>query len=303
MTRRSQRQLILNAENLTKSFGTNKAVDGISLSAREGEILAILGPNGAGKTTLTELLTGLRKPESGKVEILGEEPGSLRARGQIGLTPQNIALPRPLKVRELLFYVGEHFDTPLPVDQARDRFLLDDLMDRNAGDLSGGQTRRVALAAAFMGQPKLAFLDEPTTGLDVKAKRALWKSIKDAAQRGVQITLTTHDLDEVQELADRVIVINHGRVILEDSPDRVRRRLGGSCLSFRLPGGNGTAPLPGAVLESGRWKLDVPDGDQAVRDLVKSGLAFEDLELTPASLEDAILMELERSDNPEEARS
>ncbi|RED44186.1 ABC transporter ATP-binding protein [Aestuariispira insulae] len=290
------RRTVLEAENLAKHFGKTAAVNDVSLSTKEGEILAILGPNGAGKTTLTELLTGLRQPDKGTVRVLGDPPSSMRARNRIGLTPQNVALPKTLKVKELLPYVAAHFDTPLPVDLAKSWFLLDGLMDRNAGDLSGGQMRRVALAAAFMGQPKLAFLDEPTTGLDIQAKRALWKSIRAAAHRNVQITLTTHDLDEVQELADRVIVINRGRILLEDSPDRVRRRLGHRRLSFRSAPVNGDAPFPGAVQEAGRWVVDVADGDQAVRDLVRSGVAFEDLELAPASLEDAILAELERSE-------
>ena len=299
MTTQAYREEVLSAENLVKSFRNTLAVDNISLSAREGEILAILGPNGAGKTTLSEMLTGLRRPQSGQVRILGDPPETMRARRRIGLTPQNIALPRSLKVSELLHYVGEHFDTPLPVERARDWFLLQDLMSRNAGELSGGEMRRVALAAAFMGQPKMACLDEPTTGLDIQAKRALWRSIREAAQRKVQITLTTHDLDEVQELADRVIVINKGRVLLEDSPDNVRRRLGHSRLSFRSEAPNGISPFPDAVFESGRWRLDVADGDAAVRKLVQSGWPFEDLELSPASLEEAILAELERSEIPD----
>lgn len=296
MVTQSPKQTVLSAENLCKAFGKTVAVDNVTVSAQAGEVLAVLGPNGAGKTTLTELLTGLRKPQSGRVRLLGDAPGSMRARGLIGLTPQNVGLPRGLKVRELLHYVGAHFDTPLPLEAARQRFLLDDLMERFAGELSGGQMRRVALAAAFMGQPKLAFLDEPTTGLDVSAKRAFWRAIRDAAHRGVQITLTTHDLDEVQALADRVIVINKGRVILEDSPDNVRRRLGGSRLRFRTPQTNGQVPMEGARWEVGRWVVDVPDGDVAVRALIQSGLSFEDLEVAPASLEDAILMELDRSD-------
>ncbi len=302
MTMQAYRETVLSAENLVKKFGDTLAVDNISLSAREGEILAILGPNGAGKTTLSELLTGLRKPHSGQVRILGDAPETMRARRRIGLTPQNIALPRSLKVNELLYYVGEHFDTPLPVERARDWFLLQDLMDRNAGELSSGQMRRVALAAAFMGQPKMACLDEPTTGLDIQAKRALWRSIREAAQRKVQITLTTHDLDEVQELADRVIVINKGRVLLEDSPDNVRRRLGHSRLSFKSDASkapNDSSPFPDAVYESGRWRVDVADGDEAVRKLVHSGWPFEELEMSAASLEDAILAELERSEFPD----
>jgi len=165
-------------ENVTRRFGDVTALDDVSLEIGPGRIVGLLGPNGAGKSTLLSLLQGLRRPTSGTVQLLGGDPSDHRTRRLLGSTPQETALPPTLRVGEVLDFVGAHFENPVPREELAEEFGFRDLLRRQTGSLSGGQKRRVSVALAFVARPKLVLLDEPTTGLDVDARRVLWEAVK-----------------------------------------------------------------------------------------------------------------------------
>jgi ABC-2 type transport system ATP-binding protein len=207
---------------VAKRFGVVRALDGLDLTVGEGEIVALLGPNGAGKTTAVSLLLGLSRPDRGTVEIFGRDPRIAAARGALGATPQDMSFPPTLRVGEVVSFTGAHFQSPVPMHELLDTFGLTDIARRQTGGLSGGQRRRLATAVAFAGDPRLAILDEPTTGLDVEARHGLWDAIRAHAIRGRSVLLTTHHLEEAEALAHRIVVIVEGRKLAEGSPAHIR---------------------------------------------------------------------------------
>lgn len=275
--------------DVTRRYASTVALAGVSLSIQSGELVGLLGPNGAGKSTVLNLLTGVRRPSSGLVELFGGAPADPRNRRQIGVTPQETGLPPTLRVGEVVDYVAAHFPDPVDRGELLARFGLDGLVRRQTGGLSGGQRRRLAVALAFVGRPRLVFLDEPTTGLDVEVRRVLWDAIRAFHAEGGTVLLTSHYLDEVEALAQRVVVLGAGRVLADDTVGAVRGLVGVhrvSLASMPLP------PLAGVISTSeadGRTHLLTPDADQLVRDLVMSGVAFRDLEVQPTTLEEAFL--------------
>ncbi|MDY7088351.1 MAG: ABC transporter ATP-binding protein [Actinomycetota bacterium] len=235
--------------DVTRRYGDKLALDGVSLSIDPGELVGLLGPNGAGKSTLVNLLTGIRRPTSGTVELFGGDPRLPHNRRHLGVTPQETGLPSSLRVGEVVDFVSAHYERPLPKAQLLDRFGLSELVRRQTGGLSGGEKRRVAVALAFVGRPRIVFLDEPTTGLDVQARRFLWDGIRSFQADGGTVVLTSHYLEEIEALARRVVVIGGGRVLADDTVDAVRglvtvRRVSLS-LSNALP-----ESLSGALRES-----------------------------------------------------
>lgn len=180
------------------------------MHVREGETHALLGPNGAGKTTAFSLLLGLRRPDSGTVTLLGRNPRRPVTRQGVGAMPQEPAFPEKLRVAEVLDFVRAYFPDTWPTGELLERFGLADLARRETGGLSGGQKRRLAVATAFAGKPRLAVLDEPTTGLDVEARRAVWDEVRAYVRAGGTVLLTTHYLEEAEALAGRVTFIHRG---------------------------------------------------------------------------------------------
>src|SRR5437868_5334404 len=207
---------------VTRRYGEVLALDGVSLDVHAGELDGLLGPNGAGKSTLINLFIGLRKATSGKVELLGGSPTDPAIRRGIGVTPQETGLPASLRVGEIVDFVAAHYPAPRTRDDLLDTFGMRDLVRRQVGGLSGGQKRRLAVALAFVGNPRLVFLDEPTTGLDVEARRALWDGIKEYHAQGGTVVLTSHYLEEIEALAQRVVVVGHGRVLADDTMQAIR---------------------------------------------------------------------------------
>lgn len=197
-------------DNAAKSLGATRALDGFDMHVGEGEIHALLGPNGAGKTTAFGLLLGLRRPDSGTVTLLGGDPRHPMTRQGVGAMPQEPAFPEKLRVAEILDFVRAYFPDTWPTGELLERFGLTELARRETGGLSGGQRRRLAVAVAFAGKPRLAVLDEPTTGLDVQVRRALWDEVRGYIRAGGTVLLTTHYLDEAEALADRVTFIHRG---------------------------------------------------------------------------------------------
>ena len=214
-------------------------------------------------------------------------PGRRRA---LGVTPQETGLPASLRVGEVVDFVGAHYPDPLGGAEVLDRFGLSDLVKRQTGGLSGGQKRRVAVALAFVGRPRIVFLDEPTTGLDVEARRALWDGVRAFHADGGTVVLTSHYLEEVEALAERVVVIGGGRVLADDSVSAVRGLVAIRRVSVTSAGP--VPDLPGVVgreADGTRTHLLTPDADRLVRDLVSHDVPFADLEVRPTSLEEAFL--------------
>ncbi len=286
-------------DRVSRRFGEQLALDDVSLEIRSGEILGLLGPNGAGKSTLITLLQGRRRPSSGTVELFGGDPVRDRFRSALGSTPQETALPDTLRVGEVVDLVAAHFADRVPTAQLAAEFGFDDLLRRQCGSLSGGQKRRIAVALAFAGRPRLVLLDEPTTGLDVDARHGLWAAIRRHRADGATVVVTSHYLEEIEALAERVVVIDHGRILVDDRLDAVRARVDSSVVSLRTSSAAAVAALDGVLLaepagdaepEAGeQLVLTVGDSDAFVRALVASGLPFERLQVRGASLEEAFL--------------
>ncbi|MGV9375456.1 ABC transporter ATP-binding protein [Nonomuraea sp. NPDC003707] len=281
--------MLARAIEVTRRYGDVLALDGVSLDIRAGELVGLLGPNGAGKSTLINLFVGLRRPTSGTVELLGGSPQDPAMRRGIGVTPQETGLPESLRVGEIVDFVSSHFTKKADKGELLARFGLDDLAKRQVGGLSGGQKRRLAVALAFAGDPQLVFLDEPTTGLDVEARRSLWEGVRSFHEGGGTVLLTSHYLEEIEALAERVVVVGHGRVLADDTVRAVRDMVGVrrvSLVAENLP------ELPGVIgteHEDGRTHLVTTDPDRLVVELVRSGTPFSGLEIRPTTLEEAFL--------------
>jgi ABC-2 type transport system ATP-binding protein len=286
---------VARAVGVTRRFGSTVALDGVDLDLAPGTLTGLLGPNGAGQSTLISLLVGLRAPDSGTVELFGGSPQNAANRRWLGMTPQETGLPATLRVGEVLDFVSRHFADPLPSGELLERFGLDGLAKRQTGGLSGGQKRRLAVALAFAGRPRLVILDEPTTGLDVEGRRALWDGIRTFHAEGGAVLLTSHYLDEIENLAERVVVIAGGRVVADGDVPQIRGLVALSTVTLRsaVP-----PPLDGVVRwerDGDRWELHTADADALVRALVRADLPFRELQVRPASLEEAFLSITEKA--------
>jgi ABC-2 type transport system ATP-binding protein len=214
---------VVNVRGLEKSYGSNKAVAGIDLTIQSGEIFALLGPNGAGKTTTVEILEGFRNRDRGEISVLGIDPqvkgeAARIWRNRIGIVLQSTSDAGDLSVLETVSHFSKYYSNPRNVEEVIEAVGLSDKSGELIRTLSGGQRRRLDVALGIIGSPELLFLDEPTTGFDPKARRAFWALIEDLRKSGTTILLTTHYLDEAEALADRVAVINHGKIIEVSTP-------------------------------------------------------------------------------------
>lgn len=282
-------EILARTVQATRSYGPVIALGGVSLDVPAGQLLGLLGPNGAGKTTLLQLLAGLRRPTSGTVELFGGDPREPARRSRLGCTPQETGLPPTLRVHEVVDFVAGHFADPVPTGELLEQFGLTGLGRRQSGGLSGGQKRRLVVAVAFVGRPDLVLLDEPTTGLDVEARHALWDAVHSYHQGGGTVVLTSHYLEEVEALAERVVVIDQGKVRADGTLADVRSLVPARRVRLRA------ADLPELVgversnRNGDRYELWTADSDALVRQLVTTGIGFRDLEVATASLEEAFL--------------
>jgi ABC-2 type transport system ATP-binding protein len=216
---------IATLERVEKRYGSLCALDGLDLEVRRGEVLALLGPNGAGKSTTISLLLGLQRPDVGAAALFGHDPQSLEGRQRIGVMLQSANLPPTLKVRELLRLTASYYPGAYTVAECARRAGVGDLLERRYSALSGGQQRSVQFAMAIVGRPELLFLDEPTVGLDLSARQALWAAVHALVAEGCAVVLTTHYLEEAEALADRVYVLGRGRVVSSGTVDELRARV------------------------------------------------------------------------------
>ena len=249
-------------EHLAKSYEGNQAVEDVTFEVAEGEVFALLGPNGAGKTTVIEILEGFRRRDRGRVEVLGYDPAnqgtSRELREHMGVVLQELAVEPFLSVRQALTRNAGYYPNPRPVDEVLELVGLSEKSDDRVKSLSGGQQRRLDLGLGIVGSPRLLFLDEPTTGFDPSARRGAWEVVRALTGGGTTVVLTTHYMDEAEALADRVAVINAGRIVAEGAPGSLGGRdVGETTIRFRLPGTAGAPPLPVDARVSGGGAFEI----------------------------------------------
>ena len=276
-----------------KRYGQVQALAGLDLQVACGEVVALLGANGAGKSTAIGLMLGLIAPDAGEVALFGAAPGSMAVRRRTGVMLQSAALPETSTVGELLEAVRACYPAPLTAEACQAWAGLQGLSKRRYGKLSGGQQRRVQFALAICGDPDLLFLDEPTTGLDIEARQQLWQAIRDLRARGAGVVLTTHYLEEAEALADRVVVIDGGRVVAEGSVDAIRAKVAEQRIRCRTPLDAALAARWAGVLQAMRegdhLVLRVEDAVRVLPLLLGTDPALSDLEVGRAGLADAFL--------------
>jgi ABC-2 type transport system ATP-binding protein len=281
-------------QNVTKQYGSIQALKGISLTVAPGEVVAVLGPNGAGKSTAIALMLGMRRPSSGSVLLFGENPRLANHRKRIGAMLQESGVPETLKVRELVELFGRFHDNPMLTQEAINIAGLEDKATTRLGRLSGGQKQRVYFALALVGNPDILFLDEPTTGLDVEARRTFWDQINIQIARRKTILLTTHNLEEADALAKRIIVINQGKIIIDGTPDEIKGHVGGKHVRFhasRISIGDLQAMVEVQSVRIVNKKFDIytKQPEAILATLFKDGADVSDLEVEGAGLEEAFL--------------
>lgn len=287
------RPVLARVEGACKRFGAVTALDRLDLAVHAGEVLAVLGANGAGKTTALGLLTGRIGPDEGRAELFGRDPREPAARRGIGVMLQDGDLPDTLRVEEHVRLFSSYYPAPRHVDDTLALAGLTDLARRNYGALSGGQKRRVQFALAICGRPPLLFIDEPTVGLDVEARRAFWEVIRRLRAEGTAIVLTTHYLEEADALADRIVLMAAGRVLADDTPARIKGLADGKRVHARsrlAAAAVSSWPEADAVqLREGRFEVSTARPEALLRRWLAADEHLQDLEVRPLPLEDAVL--------------
>ena len=276
-------------DGVRKSYGAVTALDGVDLELRPGEILALLGPNGAGKSTAVAIMLGLRRPDAGSAFLAGLDPTRPEARRHVGAVLQEIGFPPTLRVDEVVALVRAHFGSASTTEETLARLDLAHLARRQALALSGGQRRRLAVALALAGRPRVLFLDEPTAGMDAHARRALLAELGAFAARGGSVLLTTQQLSEAEETASRVVLLVSGRIVFDGTVAEARARAGLARVTVRAPELPALAGVATVRSLHDRHVVYVHDADRFVTDLVGSGVEFADLEVARVSLEDAFV--------------
>jgi ABC-2 type transport system ATP-binding protein len=277
-----------------KAYGSVEALKGIDLAIQPGQLVAMLGPNGAGKTTAIGLMLGLRRPTSGKARLFGMTPTDPRARSRCGVMLQESGVSDVLKVRETVELFRSYYPAPMPAARAIGMAGLDAEADKQVGKLSGGQRQRLYYAIAVCGDPEVIFLDEPTVGMDVESRRAFIDGIRAFYAEGKTIVLTTHYLEEADELAQRVVVIDGGRVIADATPQEIKARVQGRRVSFvsdrLLTEADFTGlPVSRLDLQGSRAQLLSNQPEVLLRELFARGLDIHDLSVVGADLEEAFM--------------
>jgi len=295
-------QAAVDVRDLRKQYGEVRAVDGVTFEIAAGEVFGLLGPNGAGKTTTVESILGLTRPDSGTIRVLGmkHEGQSQQIKARIGAQLQTTGLYARLTVRELVNLFAQLFPQARPADEVIALVGLEEKAKARSSALSGGQKQRLAVALALVNDPDLVFLDEPTTGLDPQARRALWDVIRDLKAAGKTVLLTTHYMEEAEQLCDRVAIMDHGRIIALDTPAAlINQHFKETAIELVAIGEQprerlaALAGVTQAIFENGRpllYSTDVPRTMAGLFGLVEMGdLAFKDMTVRQATLEDVFI--------------
>lgn len=289
MTSSTTAPAAIDARGVVKTFGSVHAVRGVDLRVQPGEIVAFLGPNGAGKTTTIDMILGLTSPDSGSISVFGHTPRGAVSRGLVSAVLQTGGLLKDLTVRETVELTASLFAEKRPVDEALERAGIRDLANRRVGLCSGGEQQRLRFAMALVSDPALLILDEPTTGMDVEARRSFWNAIRTDAARGRTVMFATHYLDEADEYADRIVLMRSGQIVADGTTAEIKNLVSGRVVQATIPDADITAlaSLPGvdSVEAAGeRVTLHTRDSDALARQLLTS-TAARDLEITAQNLE------------------
>ncbi|MFD9471743.1 ABC transporter ATP-binding protein [Streptomyces goshikiensis] len=296
---------VVGFENVTKSYGAVRAVDGLSFALHPGETVALLGPNGAGKSSTLDLLLGLRPADSGSVRLFGTTPREAIAAGRVGAMLQTGGLMEDVTVRELVTLTCALHPRPYPVDEVLSRAGVAEIAGRMVNKLSGGQEQRVRFALATAGHNDLIVLDEPTTGMDVTSRQAFWATMREQAAAGRTVLFATHYLEEADAIADRVIVLNRGRVLADGTAAEIKAKAGARRIAFDLDDSSvdetalrGLPHLTGYERHGDTVKLQSSDADATVHAVYALGLYPRNLEVAGLGLEQAFiaLTEAEEAD-------
>ena len=275
----------------SKSYGKTLALDDVSLQVKRGELLAVLGPNGAGKSTAIAIWLGLIDPDKGHALLMGGRPSDINCRRRVGVMMQEVEIQKPLRVRELIALTASYYRDPMSVEETLELTGTTDIADRVYNKLSGGQKRKVQFALAVCGKPELLFLDEPTAGLDVQTRRAMWATIQDLLVSGCSIVLTTHYLEEAEALADRVVVLAKSRVIATGSVAEMRalvsRRQVNCDSRFPAEEIRGWPGVVEVIRDEQRLHITAIDAEDVVRRLLTADSGLRNLEVKQASLNEA----------------
>lgn len=290
-------QVALRFQEVTRCYGKQVALDGLGLEVAKGETVALLGPNGAGKSTTISLLLGLLQPDAGLVEVLGTAPKKAVGEGRVGAmlqTGSGSGLPPGVRVDRTLRLMCKLYRRPAPFALTVERAGIGSLLNRQTHALSGGQAQRVRFALAIAGDPELVFLDEPTAAMDIQGQRSFWRMIRHFGEEGRTIVFATHHLAEADEIADRVIVINHGKVVANGPGATLKAAVAARRLRFvcERPDHELLDQLEGVTDVEVRGtgvRLASLDADATVKALVEHKVAFSDLEVTGAGMEDAFV--------------
>lgn len=283
----------IDARGVVKSFGSVHAVRGVDLRVRPGEIVAFLGPNGAGKTTTIDMILGLTNPDSGSIEVFGHNPRGAVARGLVSAVLQTGGLLKDLTVRETVELTASLFAEKRPIDEALERAGIRNLANRRVGLCSGGEQQRLRFAMALVSDPALLILDEPTTGMDVEARRSFWSAIRADAARGRTVMFATHYLEEADEYADRIVLMRGGEIVADGPTSEIKNLVSGRVVHATLRDADlaALAALPGveSVETAGeRVAIRTSDSDALARHLLTTTDA-RDVEITAQNLESVFL--------------
>jgi ABC-2 type transport system ATP-binding protein len=292
MSSKSAEPPIAILSKVVKRRGATLALNGLDLVIRPGQCVALLGPNGAGKSTSVALLTGRLRPDAGDAMLFGGDPRALGNRGRMGVMLQTAGLPNTLSVREQIDLFRGYYRRPRSTEEVVRLAGLEGLEKRRCGALSGGQQRRVQFALAIAGRPDFLVLDEPTTGMDIDARRSLWTAVRSEIARGAAVLLTTHHLDEAEALADRIVVIDHGQVIADGTPAAIKSRVSGVAIRCRTGLSDADlaslAQVTGVSRDGGKVTLLTTSAPATLRELLARDETVDDLTVSGASLEDAV---------------
>jgi len=284
---------VVELHGVGKRYGAIEALSDVDLRVNAGDVVAILGPNGAGKTTAISIMLGLRPPSSGHVRILGGEAGSHAVRSRVGAMLQESGVPATLKVNEVVDLFRSYYPVALPRDMVLAAAGLADASSKRVGSLSAGQKQRLYFGIAISGDPDLLFLDEPTTGMDVESRHRFWEQIRSFATSGKTILFSTHILEEADALANRIVVIDRGRIVASGTPAQLKGRSMGTQIRLRGPfTAEEVAAWPGVrqVTATGAvLVLGVDDATNVMRRIFADGRTVDEVSIEEAGLESAFL--------------
>ena len=287
--------------DVSKQYGKLKAVDGLNLELRPGQTVALLGPNGAGKSTSLDMLLALRKPTGGRITLFGGDPYRAVKDGRVGAMLQSGGLMPEVTVKELVTLVTGFHPNPEPVELTMRRAGVKEFADQRVDKLSGGQTQRVRFALAICGKSELIVLDEPTVAMDVETRRMFWDSMKEEVKEGRTLLFATHYLEEADQAADRILVINKGRLLADGTPAEIKARAGAKRVSFRLDHVDERflLGLPGLVnleVRGNLAQLQSDDSDATLYAVLNAGYRPREIEISSLSLEEAFIAITEQDD-------